>query len=268
MANTLDVSERSPRAAITYDEFSAIAAMGGNVLDGGMAAGALEAVLDGIPDVVFFVKDAAARYTHVNLTLVHRVGMKRRDQVIGREVKELYASHLAETYAQQDQRVLRGEIVENHLEVQVLPNRTLGWCVTNKRPLRTRGAVSGIIGISRDLGQADTKQPIYSGLRRVVDYMQTHYAEDLRMPQLAALGGFSVAQLGRCFRSVFHMPPQRMQTKLRIGAAMSLLRGDASIAVISQHCGFADQSAFARQFKATVGMTPTRYRVSLVHARA
>lgn len=222
--------------------------------------GVLESVLDAIPDVVFFVKDIAARYTHVNLTLVHRVGMKRRDQVIGRDVKDLYSSVLADSYARQDQRVLRGEILENHLEVQVLPNRTLGWCVTTKRPLRTSGTVSGIIGISRDLGQADAKQASYAGLRRVLDHMQTHYAEDLRMTQLAALSGLSVPQLRRCFRSVFHMPPQQMQTKLRIEAAMALLRRDESIASISQLCGFADQSAFARQFKATVGMTPTRFR--------
>jgi AraC-like DNA-binding protein len=41
---------------------------------------------------------------------------------------------------------------------------------------------------------------------------------------------------------------------------MRLLHGDDSIASIGQHCGFADQSAFARQFKATVGMTPRDYR--------
>lgn len=41
---------------------------------------------------------------------------------------------------------------------------------------------------------------------------------------------------------------------------MRLLRDDDSIASIGQACGFADQSAFTRQFKATVGMTPRDYR--------
>jgi AraC-like DNA-binding protein len=41
---------------------------------------------------------------------------------------------------------------------------------------------------------------------------------------------------------------------------MRRLHGDEPIAGIGLACGFADQSAFARQFKATVGMTPRDYR--------
>jgi len=78
--------------------------------------------------------------------------------------------------------------------------------------------------------------------------------------KLAELAGVSVAQLERHFRRVFQLTPQQVQTKLRIEAAMRLLRGDQSVAAIGLACGFADQSAFARQFKATVGMTPRDYR--------
>ncbi len=225
-----------------------------------LAAETLGAVLDAIPDVVFFVKDVAGRYTHVNLTLVRRVGMKRHEEVVGRSVRELYSTPLGDSYAIQDQRVLRGETIENQLELQVFPNRTLGWCVTHKRPLRRQGKVCGIVGISRDLGQPDQKQPIYARLRSVIDYLQVHYAENLRVQCLAELGDLSVAQLERHFRRVFQITPQQMLTKLRIEAAMAMLRTDVSIATISQSCGFADQSAFARQFKATVGISPTDYR--------
>jgi PAS domain S-box-containing protein len=225
-----------------------------------IAAEAMEAVWDAIPDVVFFVKDTGGRYIHVNLTLVRRVGMKRREEVIGRTVHELYSTPLGDSYARQDQRVLRGETIENQLELQVFPNRTLGWCVTHKRPLHMHGRICGIVGISRDLGQPDKKQPIYMRLRRILDYLQTHYAENLRVQFLAALGDLSVAQLERHFRRVFQITPQQMLTKLRIEASMTLLGSTDSIATIGQSCGFADQSAFARQFKATVGITPTDYR--------
>jgi len=225
-----------------------------------MGAQTLGAVLDAIPDVVFFVKDVAGRYTHVNRTLVHRVGMKRHDEVVGRRVTELYTSPLGDSYAVQDRRVLAGETIENQLELQVFPNRTLGWCVTHKWPLRRQGEISGIIGISRDLGQPDQKQPIYARLRSVIDHLQAHYAENLRVQFLAELGSLSVAQLERHFRRVFQITPQQMLTKLRIEAAMAMLRTDDSIATIGQSCGFADQSAFARQFKMTVGISPTDYR--------
>ncbi len=260
MTSVPDAPQPRSEFARTYDGFNAESAATDPLFASDIAAETLGAVLDAIPDVVFFVKDMAGRYTHVNRTLVRRVGMKRREDVIGRCVRELYSAPLGDSYAIQDQRVLRGETIENQLEVQVFPNRTLGWCVTHKRPLRMQGKICGIIGISRDLGQPDKKQPIYARLRRVIDYLQVHYAENLRVQFLAELGDLSVAQLERHFRRVFQITPQQMLTKLRIEAAMIMLQSGDSIATISQSCGFADQSAFARQFKATVGISPTDYR--------
>ncbi len=69
-----------------------------------------------------------------------------------------------------------------------------------------------------------------------------------------------MAQLERYFQRVFQLTPQQMLTKVRIDAAMALLKGDDTVAAIGQACGFVDQSAFARQFKATTGMTPRGYR--------
>ena len=225
-----------------------------------IAAEELESLFDVLPDVVFFVKDAAGRYTHANLTLVRRLGLKRRAQVIGRSATELFPAHMGGSYAAQDRRVLGGETIEDQLEVHIFPNRAPGWCLTRKHPLRVRSKVRGVIGISRDLGQPDGRHPTYDRLRRVVDHLQHHYAENVRMSKLAELAGVSLAQLERHFRNVFQITPQQALTRLRIEAAMRLLNGEDSIAAIGLACGFADQSAFARQFKATVGMTPRAYR--------
>ena len=47
----------------------------------------------------------------------------------------------------------------------------------------------------------------------------------------------------------------------RIDAACDRLRLSAQpIAEIALHCGFYDQSAFTRQFKAVTGLTPGQYR--------
>jgi AraC-like DNA-binding protein len=220
----------------------------------------LESLFDVLPDVVFFVKDVAGRYTHANLTLVRRLGLKRRAQVIGRGAAELFPAHMGGSYAAQDRRVLGGETIEDQLEVHIFPNRAPGWCLTRKHPLCVRGKVRGVVGISRDLGQPDGRHPTYDRLRRVVDHLQHHYAENVRMSTLAELAGVSLAQLERHFRNVFQITPQQALTRLRIEAAMRLLHGEDSIAAIGLACGFADQSAFARQFKATVGMTPRAYR--------
>lgn len=220
-------------------------------------------LFDALPDVVFFAKDAAGRYTHTNLTLVRRLGRKSRGEVIGKTAAELYPRTLGQGYAAQDQRVLHGETIENQLEVHIFNNRAAGWCLTLKRPLRVDGRVVGVIGISRDLGVPDARQPTYGRLRAVLAHMQTHCGRRIRIPELAALAGLSVAQLERQFSYVFQLTPQQMLTKLRVEAAMQLLEGTRSIADVSLACGFGDQSAFNRQFKATTGTTPYRYRQML-----
>jgi PAS domain S-box-containing protein len=223
-------------------------------------AAQLESVFDALPDVVFFVKDEQGRYRYANRTLCRRLGLERRDQVIGRRADELFPQRLGGAYAAQDLRVLRGESIENQLEVHLFANRAPGWCLTCKQPLREGGRIRGLIGVSRDLAQPDAGDPTYERLRRVLAHMQKHYADALRMATLARLAGLSLSQLERHFRRVFQLSPQQMLTRLRIDAAMRLLRTDASIASVGQACGFADQSAFGRQFKATVGMTPGAYR--------
>lgn len=225
-----------------------------------ISADELERLFDALPDVVFFVKDEAGRYTHANLTLMRRLGLKRRDQIIGRTADTLFPTSLGGSYAVQDRRVLAGETLSNQLEVHIFPNRTAGWCLTCKQPLMGRDRVGGVIGISRDLGQPDGRHPVYDRLRLVLDYLQEHYAEPVRVHTMAGLARLSVAQLERHFRRVFQLTPQQWLTKLRIEEAMRRLHGDEPIAGIGLACGFADQSAFARQFKATVGMTPRDYR--------
>src|SRR5262249_6774640 len=153
----------------------------GVVMPIAIPADELESLFDALPDVVFFVKDAAGRYTHANLTLVRRLGLKRRAQVIGRGAAELFPTHMGGSYAAQDRRVLAGETVEDQLEVHIFSNRAPGWCLTRKHPLRVRGKVRGVVGISRDLGQPDGRHPTYDGLCRVVEHLQRHYAQNVRM---------------------------------------------------------------------------------------
>ncbi|MDR6842096.1 AraC family transcriptional regulator [Pseudoxanthomonas sacheonensis] len=229
-------------------------------MDTMISADEMQVLFDALPDVVFFVKDNESRYTHLNLTLVQRLGRKHRSEVIGKSTVEVFPLPLGGNYLMQDRRVLHGEVIENQLEVHLFPNRTPGWCLTFKRPLCHQNEVVGVVGISRDLGQPDSRHSAYERLNRALKYMQAHHGENLRIKTLADLAGVSVAQLERHFRRVFQLTPQQLLTKMRIESAMRLLQDDKSIAAIGQLCGFADQSAFARQFKATVGMTPRDFR--------
>lgn len=233
-----------------------------------MMAGEMAPALDAMSDTIAFIKDLEGRYTYANLTLVHRLGLTRRDEVIGRSELELYPDALGSSHPKQDERVLLGETIENELQVQVLPNHAMGWCLTHKRPLQVRGEIRGIVGSSRDVAAPDATQACPASLRHVFNYLHEHYMESVRVYALADMAGMSMTQLDRHFRSRYRLTPQQMLTRLRIDSAMRLLRGGDSMAAISHACGFADQSAFTRQFKATVGMTPRSYRTSLLAAAA
>lgn len=219
-------------------------------------------LFDALPDVVFFVKNHDGCYTHVNQTLVRRLGLHHRDNVVGRHPTELFPDPLGTSYSAQDRLVLAGHILENQLEVHLFPDHAPGWCLTRKFPLRQHGEMVGVVGISRDLGRPDEQHPIYDRLMRVVGHLDAHYAEAVRVTDLARLAGMSVAQLERHFQRIFLLNPGQMLTKLRIDAAMRMLREPgSSIAAIGLACGYGDQSAFTRQFRKLTGLTPGQYRV-------
>ena len=229
-------------------------------MDAQHSSSEVQQLFDALPDTVFFVKDREGRYTHCNLTLVQRLGRKKRGDVIGRSPLEVFPPPLGNRYLLQDRQVLAGDPIADRLEVHLYPNRRPGWCLTLKRPLFRDGEICGLMGVSRDLGRPNSRHSAFAQLDRVVAHMQEHFESNLRAPQLAERAGMSLAQLERHFRHVFQLTPQQSLIKLRIEMAMRLLREAGSIAGIGQRCGFSDQSAFARQFKATVGMTPSEYR--------
>jgi AraC-like DNA-binding protein len=119
----------------------------------------------------------------------------------------------------------------------------------------------GLAGISKDLQRPDEAQEDYRQVAKAVEKLQKSFAEPLRIEALAQAAGLSVDRFERLVRRIFQLTPRQLLTKARIDAASSLLLDRTkSVAEIAQACGYSDQSAFARQFKATVGMTPRVYR--------
>jgi len=158
---------------------------------------------------VFFIKDRQSRYRHVNVTLLKRLGMRQREDVVGKTSAELFPAQMGARYLAQDRRVLSGEGIEHLLELQLYANRTAGWCLTFKRPLWQHGEVVGLIGISRDLGAPDRNNSSYARLQRAVEHMQAHYSGPLRISTLAAMAEVSVAQLERLFKHVFQITSRK-----------------------------------------------------------
>ena len=223
----------------------------------------VDRLFDGVPDIVFFVKDSAGRYMAVNDTLASRCGLADKDAALGLTADELFPAPLGNAFALQDREILRGgNPIRDHLELHLYPGGRSGWCVTFKEPVIGKsGAVVGICGISRDLHTPGEQGVEFAALSGAVDHIHRHYDEALRLPALAEMAGLSVYQFDQRIRALFHLTAGQYLVKVRIDAACHRLAGtNEAIAQIALACGYSDQSAFSRQFKQAVGISPMAYR--------
>lgn len=224
-----------------------------------------EPLFDALPDVVFFVKDAECRYVLVNRTLVNRCGLKEKSALMGRNATQVFPTAFGHIYLAQDQAVLAGGVeIHDQLELHLYPNRDPGWCLTHKIPLFDADRkVVGLAGISRDLAMPDQAHPVYRRVAAAASYIQDNYDQPIQLSDLAAIAKLSASQIERYFHKIFYLTPRQMITKARLDAASTMLAGELSITEVAAACGYHDHSAFTRQFKATVGMTPSEYRAML-----
>ncbi|MGC3960087.1 MAG: AraC family transcriptional regulator [Verrucomicrobiota bacterium] len=224
-----------------------------------------EALFDHLPDLVFFVKNQRSEYVVVNQTLVERCGRRTKNELIGRRADELFPAPLGESYRAQDEAVLRsGKPILDQLELHFYATGGRGWCLTNKLPLRdARQNVIGVVGISKDLQSANERGEDYSAVAKVVQHLQNNFADTLRVADLAERAGLSGYQFEQRIRKIFQLTVGQLIQKTRMEAAVQRLREtNDPIATIALDCGYSDQSAFTRQFRQTVGLSPSEYRTA------
>lgn len=98
-------------------------------------------------------------------------------------------------------------------------------------------------------------------LKKVLDYIGDHLAEDLSLSRLAAVAGMSPHYFSELFKQSTGRPPHRFVLSQRIGRAKEWLRNPKhSVIDAGFHAGFQNPSHFARTFRRLVGVTPRQFR--------
>lgn len=103
----------------------------------------------------------------------------------------------------------------------------------------------------------------YSYVLQILEYVENHYTEEIRMEQLSALVGLNTDYMSRRFKEQLGMSPTEYIRKFRVARAMELLcTTTLRVTEIAEMSGFSDVCQFSRVFRQVAGVTPLEFRRS------
>jgi AraC-like DNA-binding protein len=101
----------------------------------------------------------------------------------------------------------------------------------------------------------------HARLRRVLDYIAVHLADDVTVSDLAGVAGLSVFHFARMFTLAVGVSPHRYVSRMRLERAMAeIAEGKLPLSKIAFDARFSSQASFTRAFRRATEMTPGEYR--------
>ncbi len=101
-----------------------------------------------------------------------------------------------------------------------------------------------------------------ANLKKAIQYIRSHYSEQITLDDLAQHCGVSKQQLIRYFKAAFKITPIVYITDYKIAKAKDLLFNQPHLTIkeISDELGFNNQHYFTKVFIKTTGESPSEYR--------
>lgn len=96
---------------------------------------------------------------------------------------------------------------------------------------------------------------------QIKEYIDEHYLENLKLPQIAEALHMNTYYLSHTFKKTIGYSPMQYVTHRRIGEAQNmLLSTDLTVTEIAMRCGWNNSNYFQSVFNNIVGMPPGKYR--------
>jgi AraC family transcriptional regulator len=120
---------------------------------------------------------------------------------------------------------------------------------------------SNLVGTPRLARQPPDRVTADWRIRRAMQYLDAHLAQDVGLAELAADIGLSTGHLAAAFRRQTGLPPHRWLMRRRLDRARDLLANSSrSVTEIAHACGFASSQHMATLFRRQTGQTPSEHR--------
>lgn len=209
-------------------------------------------VLDGQTDGVFrLVSIHMPEQAMANLTGLHMDELRRRARALSGDQSHINAFLGVVSSSSTLQRVA-GDLLGFGCSY-------VGPCLSRDLYLRAKAMEAIACFVQENLEQADMPLPVPADRQRLVEtraLMEKHYAQEWTVPSLARAVGLNVKRLQQGFQALYGCPVHACLTRIRLNAAITMLRQGTSVTETAACCGFANLSHFSRMFRGHTGITP------------
>lgn len=159
-------------------------------------------LMEGIPDVRIYFKDAGGHFLEVNHAMANFHGFNDPREVVGLTDYDLFSRAHADEAARDERQIVNsGQPLVGKMEKETDQEGKVTWALTTKMPLQDgTGRNAGIVGISRDITDLKTtEERLWSALEEV-----TKSHEELSETQLLLIQAEKLRSLGQMAASVAH----------------------------------------------------------------
>lgn len=134
-----------------------------------------------------------------------------------------------------------------------------GPCLSRALYLRAKAMEAIACFVQENLEQADMPLPIPGDRQRLIEaraLLEQNYGKEWTVQSLARAVGLNEKRLQQGFQALYGCPAHACLTRIRLNAAVAMLKRGASVTETAACCGFANLSHFSRMFRGHTGITP------------
>lgn len=222
---------------------------------------ALKQLMDNLPAVGFYIKDASDRIVTLNRRNCEISALNDEFDAIGRKSSDLFPDPIAQACLRRDAkcRKTRKPIINgiNPATVDRDPNpTTYSIFPVYDRKGKLIGTMCGFYTV-----KGNSTTPPRDRLQPALEHINKDNGERISLGRLAELTGLSKTHFRRLFKETFKETPAKYALRLRLNRARELLESTtATVSDIAADTGFCDQSHFIHAFKHIYKLSPSAYR--------